>query len=62
MSMTIGLWILPLIVTVVAFRWAFGDEFTRGDYNFGIVFSLPVAAFFAAVSWALYFAAMWWLA
>lgn len=57
--MTIGLWILPLIVTILAFRWAMGDEFTRGDYNFGALFSLPAAGFMSAIAWAAYFAAMW---
>ena len=59
MSMTIGLWVLPLIVTIFAFRWSFSDEYTRGDYNFGILFSLPFAAFVSTLAWAVYFAAMW---
>jgi hypothetical protein len=62
MSVYIGWWILPVIATVFSFRWAFNDEHTRGDYNFSVVYTLPMAGFMSVSAWAVYFAVMWWLA
>lgn len=55
--MTIGFWILPLIVTVLALRWALSDKYTKGEDNFDIFTSLPIAGLVSALAWAAYFAA-----
>lgn len=57
--MTIEIWILPLIVTIIAFRWALSAKFTKGEDNFDIFTSLPIAALVSALAWAAYFAANW---
>lgn len=51
--------LLPLAATIIALNWACGEEFTKGDYNFGLVFSLPMAAFVSAFAWGAYFAVGW---
>jgi O-antigen/teichoic acid export membrane protein len=57
--MEVGAWIIPTIVTVLAFLWAFKDEHWRGDYNFTPLFVVPAAAFVTTFAWMLYFSIGW---
>jgi hypothetical protein len=55
MAITIGLWVLPLITTLVAIVWFYIRSFNSGYMDFGVLFDLPIAVIISLLAWLIYF-------
>ncbi len=60
MNITIGIWIIPTIITVILLGVMFRPDRSGGDYNFGAIFRLlwiiPIC-----VTWMIYMGLIMWL-
>lgn len=61
MTITLGWWIIPAIITIAALWWMFSQDY-RGDYNFNAVIIVPVTGFVICLTWLIYTAIGWALA
>lgn len=53
-TITIGWWILPAILSLLAVLWCNSLDY-GGDYNFTGAISLPITAFVICFVWMVYF-------
>jgi hypothetical protein len=60
MTITIGLWIIPTIITFILLGVMFRPDHSSGDYNFGAIFRLLWLIPIFAV-WMIYMGLMLWL-
>ncbi|MXO72892.1 hypothetical protein [Alteraurantiacibacter buctensis] len=57
-TITLGLWIIPTIVSAFAMIWCSSQDY-RGDYNFNALFFVPVTALIICAAWMIYFGIGW---
>ncbi len=61
MTITLGWWIIPALVTIAALWWLFSQDY-RGDYNFNALVTVPLTGFVICLAWLIYAAIGWALA
>ena len=56
MTIQIGTWIIPLLISIFSFSWAFykADRTTGGDYSFYIPVLETVALIVSLFSWLIW--------
>ena len=55
MEITIKAWVLPLIITLIAFAYFYFKKTPDHDYGFGALFNLFITIVITLVSWLIYF-------
>jgi len=61
MEIVIGIWIIPVFLTVGIWCWILLGFNYRGDYNFTPLYTMPLGAFLTSFVWMIYFATMYFL-
>ena len=62
MEITIGIWIIPTLLTVGITLWiVYGFDYTDGSYwpSMTPIFTIPLWAFLTSFVWMIYFAVMY---
>lgn len=59
MEITIGFWVIPVIISAVIWIWIHKTFPYSGGMDFTPLFSIPLGAFLTAITWMIYFATMY---
>lgn len=58
MSITLGYWIIPSVVTVTQVVWLLGNSSRHGDYDFTPLLTLGISIIVILAAWLAYFAGL----